>query len=76
MLDLAERLEHWWEIADIDHAFLDHTKITTKQHYLKSYLIAINDKPVFTLLDIHQEVSFYQNYDKPPDILTLILDPE
>ena len=63
-------------LADIHQTFARMTKVMSCQKFLKSYLVAINDKPVFFLANISQKVTHLQNYDKPLSTLTLTLAPE
>ena len=52
------------------------TKAASCQKLLKSYLVAINDVPVFSLANVSQKIALLQNYDKPQSTLTLTLAPE
>ena len=63
-------------VADIHRGFRSMTKTATRQKFLKSYVVAVNEEPVFTTEELHQKIAFYQNYDDPPDALTFRLAPE
>ena len=52
------------------------TKTASRKKFLKSYVIAINDEPVFSVEALMNKVAFYQNYDEPPDMVVLTLEPE
>ena len=52
------------------------TKTASRKKFLKSYVVAINDEPVFTVNALMDKVAFYQNYDEPPDTVVLTLAPE
>ena len=40
---------------------------------MKAYISAINNHPVFTTDNVERIVSFYQNYNDPPETLILTL---
>jgi len=43
---------------------------------MKEYIIAIQDQPVFTILDVHKLVAFYQNDDELPSLLDMTICAE
>ena len=63
-------------LVDIHWAFSGMTKAASCQKFLKSYLVTINDKPVFSLTDVSQKVALLQNYNKSLFTLALSLAPE
>ena len=52
------------------------SKAASRKKFLKSYVVAINDKPVFSVEGLKEKVALYQNYDEPPETITLTLAPE
>jgi len=48
----------------------------SRKKFLKSYVVAINDKPVFSVEGLKEKIALYQNYDEPPETITLTLAPE
>ena len=53
-------------VAQIHQTFKGMQLRAARRKYLKSYIIAINDQPVFNTADVDKLVAFYQNYDDPP----------
>ena len=52
------------------------SKAASRKKFLKSYVVAINDKPVFSVEGLKEKIALYQNYDEPPETITLTLAPE
>ena len=46
------------------------TKAASWKKFLKSYIVAINDKPVFSAEGLKEKIALYQNYDEPPETIT------
>ena len=63
-------------LNDIHRGFRGMTKTASRKKFLKSYVVAINDDPVFTVEALMEKVAFFQNYDEPPETVVLTLAPE
>ena len=63
-------------ISTIHQAFKGSKIRPCRRKYLKAYIIAVNDQPVFNTHDVDKLVSFYQNYDEPPSFLEFTLCTE
>ena len=63
-------------LQEIYRGFRGMSKTASRKKFLKSYVVAINDQPVFSVEGLKEKIALYQNYDEPPETITLTLAPE
>ena len=63
-------------LPEIHQSFEKPTKTQIWKHFLKFYIVDINNKHVFDVNRLHEKIAFYQHNNEPPEtaILTLALE--
>ena len=54
-------------LSEIHRGFRGMTKTASRKKFLKSYVVAVNNEPVFNAEALEHKIAFYQNYDEPPE---------